>query len=358
MKFQIIRIFIQLIIFDINIWVISKGMQVDKIDSERKCKLSDILYSKVIKKTKIHYSVIIINLLMIFLEIVSEFAEYEGTVGDFGQAMTNVANQVREEQIWIFVWPGLIGALTILFMAISYRAVGVKPIKDDTDGNRRLSASEIDKEYIDFSSSNRIDGHSTLLLIAGDLSFLGDIPDIKDIKTRMQRKCRGYLVDNSTTHKCCKNKRCPLNKKTKCIEQSEQFEQLFELRRRGITLHIICKQPNLSNDILYKRRLGRLKKIFTDNIDIHFLPKDSVENGICVLGRIKVNGGIKELFWHWKDPENPGTYIVPNTKKVDSSENKTLIYLLETLLWDSGCIVDSESIDKYVEEYEKAIVIE
>ena len=182
---------------------------------------------------------------------------------------------------------------------------------------------------------------------------MGDLPKIKDIKNAKTRdRCKEFFEKDE--HGRCTYK-CPFNANFNCIEKSRQLAQLVELRKKGITFQIICKEPNASNDIQYKRRLGFLKKIFSDNLIIRFLPKDTLESGICILGRIKINGGIKQLFWHWKDPEQHGTYIVPETKRVDCSENKTLIYLLGTVLWEFANEADENMVNGYIEEYEKAI---
>lgn len=355
MKLSFIKIVIQLIIYDINLLIIARSMQTDELEGDRSNKFTSLFLTKNKKKTKIQYSILIINSVLVILEIISALVEYIESGVDFPQAVVDICNQIIQGKGWVF-WFVLIGLLTTFFMIMAYRAVQLTTQNDEIDGNRHLSVDEVDKEYIDFSKSDSIDGRSRLLIIAGDLSFLGDIPDIKIIKNAKKRKkCKEALSDNSLKHCCCKQRKCPSNIKAQCIEKSGQFEQLFDLRNREIVLDIICKQPKPDGDILYKRRLGRLKKIFSNNISIRFLPEDTLGNGICVLGRIKVNGGLQELFWHWKDPGNPGSYTVPNTKKADTGENKTLIYLLGTTLWESANEIDDEKIGEYVEEYEKAI---
>ena len=350
MIIKAIEILLQLITFNIGIYVAAKSIQVDKLDGEFSNKIASMIFSKYRKKTKMHWLVLVINLLAIFVALVSESANSINEETNFFQALLNVFTQLTNELPGILILYSIIIVLSII---LTYRAF---PVKNDIDGNRHLSAKDIDKEYVNFSKPDCIDGHSTLLLIAGDLSFLGNIPDIKDFeKEKKQKKCNKILSENSLKHSCCKAIRCPFS--GKCIEKSAQFEQLFDLKNSEITLNIISQEPNPTSDIPYKRRLGRLKEIFSDNFEVRFLPKDTLGSGICVLGRIKVNGGMQELFWHWKDPKKPGTYTVPNTKKADSSENKTLIYLLGTMLWDSAKKVDSSTIDQYVEEYKKAIEI-
>lgn len=355
MQIDIVKILIELIIFNINIFVVAKGQKVNRLEKgQRKCKLAILLLSDVRKDTKLHFSVLIIDLLVLCLEIGSTFIEYKKSHNGFGQAIIDFSIQISQDFGSILFWCVVFAVCIAISMVITYRSVSVFP-QIDGDGNRRLKASEIDTEYIEFSKPDSIDGHTELLLIAGDLSFLGDIPDIKNIKNEKKRKtCKESFSGSYSEYECC-TKRCPSNIGNKCIRKSKQFAQLAELRKNGIVFHVICKEPNMSNDNQYKRRLGFLKKKFPDNLTIHFLPKDTLENGICVLGRIKVNGGIKQLFWHWKDPEQHGIYIVPETKKPNSSENKTLIYLLGTVLWEFSKDPEQKLIEGYIEEYEKAI---
>ncbi len=355
MQVDFVKIFIELILFYINILLIAKGQKVNRLDeNERKNRFLKFVIPDVRKDTKLHFSVLFIAIIVIVLEIVYAFWGYGKSCNSFGQAFINVSNQISQNFGTVIICAIVFVVCTVLFMIITYRSVGVIS-QTDGDGNRRLTVSEIDNEYIEFSKPESIDGHSNLLLIAGDLSFLGDIPDIESIKNRKTREtCKKMFSESCSDYECC-TKKCPPNLKNKCIRKSKQFEQLVELRKNGITFHIICKEPNLSNDIQYKRRLGFLKTILEDNLSIHFLPKDTLESGICVLGRIKVNGGIKQLFWHWKDPEQHRIYIVPEPKKVDSSENKTLIYLLETVLWQFAKEADQSLFNGYIKEYEKVI---
>lgn len=344
-----------LIIFNINMWVIAKGLRVKKLEGERTRIVEKFLFSKEKKETKIHYLVLVFNILIVLIQIMSSFIRYIKEKKTFLQAISTIINQINQNYMVIFFYIVIICILILISMSIIYRSVNFELKEKDENGNRHLNISEIDREYINFSKPERVDGHSTLLLIAGDLSFLGDIPDLKSIsRDKSRKRCKEYLSDISQTHSCCK-RGCPRAIKGKCIEKSEQFAQLLELKRKGVTLRVICKKPNDSNDVAYKLRLGRLKKIFANSMDIRFLPDNVSEGGICVLGRIKENGGIKELFWHWKDPEKAEAYIVPDTKKIDSSENKTLIYLLETVLWQFSHKIEDGVIEEYINKYEEII---
>lgn len=350
MSIFITQLIVQLIGYDIGIYITAKGICVDRVDRERPNKLIKLLFSEYKKKTKIQISILIINSVSILASFISKTIEVSAEDATFFALVRKFIELLCNNVIGLVI----LAVLTALFMFISYKSVRVETIQFDTDGNRNLSASEIDREYVNFSKSDCIDGHSTLLLIAGDLSFLGDIPDIHEFKKRRKSKCSKKLSDNSFRKSCCTTS-CPYD--GKCMEQSEQFVQLFDLKKKEITLHIISQEPNNKTDIPYKQRLGRLKEIFSDNFEVRFLPKDTLGNGICVLGRIKVNGGIQELFWHWKNTNKSGTYTAPKTKKADSSENKTLIYLLGTMLWDSAQKASQEDLDNYVQLYKGAIEI-
>lgn len=308
-------------------------------------KVVEVLFSKDKKKTKLHYLVLVFNFVTFLLFTLSEFFAYESTTNDLVVALKNSFDLINKEKYKLLVWLLIYILISFSFMIATYRNVQI--IKNDSDGNRHLSSQEIDEEYIEFSKPDMIDTHSILLLIAGDLSFLGDV------KLGNRKGCADVLSDCSKTHKCCNIRRC---KNKKCIEKSNQFAQLFELyERKEIRLHIICKSPKERGDLPYKRRLGRLKKIFGDDLSLRFLPDATLGNDVCVLGRIKQNGGIQELFWHWKDPEYSETYTVPSTKKADTSENKTLIFLLSDLLWKSAQDPIRDKIIEYIDEYEKEI---
>lgn len=330
-------------------YITARGIRVDRLDKERPNRLAKFIFSEYKKKTKIHFSILFINIISILLSLTSETIDHLDEKTDFITAFYFFGSLISNNLIGVVI----LSVLTAFFMLLAYRAVQIEPIRSNIDGNRNLTAEEIDKEYINFSRSDCIDGHSTLLLIAGDLSFLGDIPDITKLDKKVRERCYGILSENSLKNSCCHIKKCPVN--GKCIERKAQFEQFFDLKNKEITLRIICQKPKSNSDIPYKRRLGRLKQIFSDNIEIRFLPKDTLGSGICVLGRIKENGGIQELFWHWKNPKKPGTYTVPNTKKADTSENKTLIYLLGTTLWNSAAEMDAKMIEECVNAYNKAI---
>lgn len=345
MNAQLFQLCFQLLTLDISILICAKGIVVEQKKGENTNKIVEALFSKDKKNTKLHYLVLIFNFVTLLLFVLSEFFAYESTTNDFVVALKNCFDLISIEKYTLLVWLMIYILISILFMIATYRNVQI--IKNDSDGNRHLNSQEIDREYIEFSKPDMIDTHSILLLIAGDLSFLGDV------KLGNIKGCADALSDCSKTHKCCNSKRC---KNKKCIEKSSQFAQLFELyERKEIRLHIICKHPKEKGDLPYKRRLGRLKKIFGDDLILRFLPDATLGNDVCVLGRIKQNGGIQELFWHWKDPKYSGRYTVPSTKKADTSENKTLIFLLSDLLWKSAQEPTQDKINQYIDEYEGEI---
>ena len=349
---QIIAFFAELLTLDVGVWLTAKGCSVEQL-GERTNKITTHLLKKYKKKTYMHFLIIGLNLAFILVNGISICVNYFEDKDDFLQATIDAWVLIKQDVYAIIAWGISFTVLTLVFMILTYRAVGVNPIKDDTNGNRQLTAHEIDNEYLAFSAPDSIDSGSNLFLLAGDLSFLGDIPDLVDINHQNQKKkCKNFLSDNSSSHSCC-GKKCPKNITRKCIEKSAQFSQLFELKRKGISLNIICRYPD-ATDIAYKKRIGRLKCVFGENLQIRFLEAETLEN-ICILGRIKVNGGISELFWHWKSPNRQGYYTVPKTKKTISSENKTLIFLLKNVLWDSAKNIDKSSIDEYVKEYKGAM---
>ena len=348
-----IALFMNLLTADISILLAAKGMQVDYNEDENSSRLSKILFSGYKKKTRMQFFPLVCNLLLTF---VSGCMEIIGLVDDnadfvrFVERVTHMVSVGYHKILW-----GLLGVviLTIVFMLLTYRAVGLKPHQDAENGNRHLNANEVNDVYISFSTPENIDARSTLLLLAGDLTFLGDVPDLDRISKKDQRqKCTDLLINNESACKC-QTKKCPL-KLDKCNAKSSQFNQLIDLHNCGVKLRIICKKPKANGDVVYKRRLGRLKKIFRDDLEIRFLSDQSVAHDICVLGRIKQNGGIDELLWHRKSTHKKRTYTVPNIKRSDTSENKTLICLLSKVLWEVAEIASEDMVNEYVEEYEGA----
>lgn len=356
MQINIWQTIISLLGINISIWVSAKGLQVSKKDSERHSKISILIFSKDIKNTNMHFTVLVSNIVIVLTEIISACMDYCKGQAVFLTALGGIGMMAAENWRKILVWSMIVGCFIFISMIFVYRAVLMEPIKSDINGNRRLSASGINKMYLDFTRKDCIDSHSKLLLIAGDLSFLGDIPDVNKIKKQVWKNyCTKTLRNNETSHSCCGRKKCPSAIKVQCMEKSEQFAQLLDLRSAGITLHIICKQPHANNDVVYKRRLGRLVEMFSGNLEIHFLPEETLGHAVCVLGRIKTNGGMEELIWHWKNPNHPKTYTVPDTKKADTSENKTLIYLLGTVLWEYAQKADAQMLNEYIGEYKKIL---
>lgn len=352
MSANYVALFMNLLTADISILLAAKGMQVDRSQEAFTNKLAVFIFSKYKKKTKMQYLPLVCNSLLTIVSIVMSFTESINGNIDFGQIMVTISTIDASEYRTFFVGLLWIILLTAIFMLLTYRALVVNPMHDTESGNRYLIPSEVNEAYINFSMPENIDARSTLLLLAGDLTFLNDIPDVERIKKENRRKkCIDYLTENNIPCRC-QAKRCPIVPQ-KCMAQSEQFTQLMELHSCGIKLHILCKQPKNNGDHAYKRRLGRLKKLFEDDLEIRFLPDESLGNEICVLGRIKRNGGIEELLWHWKSTRGNRTYTVPNIKRGDTSENKTLIFLLSKVLWEKAEVIPKETLNEYVKEYEK-----
>lgn len=335
---------------DLSIYFCVKGKVVEKNGKIRNNKLLKWLLTEHGRKTNIHFSILICNVILCFTNCINSIlnmADANKTKISLS-VIKNYFSNVLENKTNLIIELVLIIVLTLIFMLLTYRSSELRD-DEDVNGNRILTTKEIDKEYISFSFPDNIDSGSTLLLIAGDLSFFGNVPEIKNLNNNKKKQCQKYLSDNSPNHQCC-NKNTKFCNKNLCMEKSKQFEQLFNLINKGVKIRIICKKPIDIGDLQYKRRIGRLKLVYGDSISIKFLPEDTLGNGICVLGRIKSNGGIKELFWHWKVPGKPGFYTVPETLKDITSENKTIIFLLKDVLWEyakSNDDIIKNSIDEY-----------
>ena len=355
MKSLVIQLVAQLLTTDIAILISAKSLQVERKEDERTCWLTKWLLSKDKKRTKMHIWILVINIVIALVDVVVSFVDYSSnSKKDNLQAFADICAWIGGHITETLSFLLIIVALTIVFMILVYRCIGVIPMKDSYGENRCLSVKEIDKEYVNFSKPQSIDSHSALFLIAGDLSFLGDIPDIKSIKKESVRKeCKKRLSNNSP-HSACDKKSCTTHCSS-CIEKSKQFIQLVQLQNKPISLNIICKKPEQYNDIAYKQRLGRLKKVFNARLQVRFLPETSLSDRVCVLGRIKVNAGFAELLWHWKDPDHQGYYTVPKIRREISSENRTLIYLLRETLWECAEEIDESMMEACVAEYEKAL---
>lgn len=265
-------------------------------------------------------------------------------------------DQIQNNMAMLLIWLLLFALITTFFTGFTYCALPVITNNDTKDGSRSLTAAEINHEYIEFSRKENIDARSELLLIAGDLSFLGNVPKISSIRYKWQQKNCTKCLDSLKTRKSLSRCKCSSSHKNECIIKSGQFIQLTELQKMNITIHIICQHPEQNGDELYKSRLGCLMDIFGDSLEIHFLNKDTLGNDICVLGRIKRYAYEDELFWHWKSQEKPGRYTVPASKKATASgENKTLIFLLKNVLWNSAPEMSGEEKEEYLSVYQSFI---
>ena len=355
MPIKLLGLFSILLSTDLCIYYCVKGKVVEKSGKIRNKKILKCILTEYGRKTKAHFSILICNIILCVINSIdSIITAVNEEDPNFFIAIKIYFNSIKDNKLLVIIGIIFIIILTLIFMCLAYRSTEVKE-DNDINGNRTLSVEQIDKEYISFSFPNNIDSASTLLLIAGDLSFLGSVPDISNLKNNKKNKCKKYLSDNSQNHQCCKDnsKFC---KDNCCMEKSKQFKQLFELIKKGVKIRIICKRPLDIGDIQYKRCIGRLKSIYKENLSIKFFPEDTLGTGICVLGRVKSNGGIKELFWHWKVPDRPGYYTVPATLKDTTSENKTIIFLLKDVLWNYAKS-DDEIIKKSIEEYKNSIEI-
>lgn len=339
---------------DISVYIGSKGKVVNRKEKQRNNSFLRRTLGQDKKKTKIHLSVLFCNIFFYIIYVITSFGDCDKhgqkiTIFNFlGLFVEHITKKHNELLILVIIT----SLITCLFIFLIYKGLDVeKP--NDNKGNQILSVEEIDKKYIDFSLPNNIDSHSELLLIAGDLSFFGELPNITNASSRKKSRCVHHLSNNKQDHSFCNGKKCP-SQISNCIESSSQFEQLFKLVEKGVTIRVICKHPANSTDIQYKRRLGRLKSIYKDSMEIKFFPEETLSDDFCVLGRIKKNGGIKELFWHWKAPGRAGYYTVPETLRATTSDNITIIYLFEEVLWNYAK-EDTKVIDESIELYNEYI---
>ena len=345
---------LELIIFDINMWVIAKGTQTTRSDVNQSNAILTKIFPNGIKKTYLQYSVLAINIIVFLLRTGLAVNAYVESSDSFQEAISSIGPWAYKNIISNLWWILAIAVETIIAMSVVYCAVKVS----DTGENRRLNVTELDQEYLEFSKPESIDARSDLILIAGDLSFLGVIPKKESILAEQKENCKKYLGTGAELSKYCEET-CPLdaqleNSKSKCMGKSKQFAQLLELREKEVVLKVICKRPKQDGDYAYKQRIGRLMRIFGNDLHIRFMT-DKLAHGICVLGRIKANGGIEELFWHWKDINHSGSYTVPRTKRADTSENKTLIYLLSEVLWDNAKEADPAILDECRHRYDESL---
>lgn len=345
-----IEFFAEFLVTDISLCLTAKSITVERV-GEHNSSITKLILGKIKKKTKIYCLIFWINLLLVLINVTVECASYFEGTDNFFSDLTHCFELLWVNTPSIMVQLGIIIVLTLLFMVLTYRLVNVKSI----DEFPQLDVKQLDKAYIEFTKPSKVDARSTLFLIAGDLSFLGIVPDITSFENlEMKETCKKVLLENSKPHQMCSRNKCPI-KGGKCIEKSGQFAQLIQLRHKPVRMNIICKKPEANGDIEYKRRLGRLKEVYGDHLEIHFISGDTLTSQICTLGRIKVNGGRSEMLWHWKDPDCEGLYTAPRIKKDTSGEDKTLIYLIRDVLWKSSDGIEESLMDECVSEYKRAL---
>lgn len=177
---------LELIIFDINIWVIAKGTQTTRPAVKQSKPILAKIFSHGIKKTYLHYSVLVVNTIVFLLRMGLTINQYVESRGGIQAAISNIVPWIYENITSNRVWLFAILGETLIAMFMVYRAVGVFD-------NRSLSVTELDQEYLKFSSPESIDARSDLLLIAGDLSFLGAFPKKDNLSPDWRKNARHTL---------------------------------------------------------------------------------------------------------------------------------------------------------------------
>jgi hypothetical protein len=205
-------------------------------------------------------------------------------------------------------------------------------------GKSYVNSHQIDKYYTKFTEDIMSGG--TIRMFAGDLSFLGKIPEkqygidencIKQLRAtdRCDKKVGGF--SKKKERRVCKE--CICKKK-----QYLQLTRLYEDSKIG-KLEILCRTPkkNKNKDRPYKLLLGRLYSIFGDDIEIRFYD-DKIKENIRPLGRIKQNAKKEtEMYWHWKIAANKykKEKIWSRANNNDDPAGSTVFYLFNDLLWES-----------------------
>ena len=240
---------LELIIFDINMWVIARGTQTTRSDVNQSNAILTKIFPNGIKKTYLQYSVLAINIIVFLLRTGLAVNAYVESSDSFQEAISSIGPWAYKNIISNLWWVLAIAVETIIAMSVVYCAVKVS----DTGENRRLNVTELDQEYLEFSKPESIDARSDLILIAGDLSFLGVIPKKESIPAEQKENCKKYLGTGAELSKYCEET-CPLdaqleNSKSKCMGKSKQFAQLLELREKEVVLKVNCLVENtIPND--------------------------------------------------------------------------------------------------------------
>lgn len=313
-----------------------------------------VIFGEEIKETRVLFTLILSNIiglivwacLKILDIIVGEAADTINLFDDLDRIIT-----LGTINLMLLILIGCV-IITFIFYIIIYRLIPTQPMA--YDGNRHFNSDEIDKEYLDFCKSGHVDSRSELYLIGGDLSFLGDVPTLNLLENEANKKnCKNKLEKIALcTRKKCINKR---QVNLKCIAKSEQLIQLFQLTRNsGVTINILCKRPNAIDDSIYSQRLGLLAETFGSKVQIRFRDDEIMNDQFCILGRIKRNGDVDELLYHWKDTAAPKSYTTPAIKRADTSENKTLICLLK-MLWDISPKAETQLLDECIKKFHEAL---
>lgn len=211
------------------------------------------------------------------------------------------------------------------------------------------TAKEIDSQYIDFTEELRTS--SSLLLIAGDLSFLGKVPNIQTMADSPKRKeCKKKLLNKNEIKKCGESgPQC-----SNCIMQSNQFIQLVRIfRESSISLGILCRKPK-DDDITYRLVLGALLHHTTlERVDVRFYTED-MDTHLHLRGRLKrTPSGSQELYWHWKNARN--AYQAPVTWYDRDPDGRTLIYLYQNVLWEKCKSIENDHKKTYIAEYKENV---
>lgn len=280
----------------------------------------------IIKNTKIPLLILVFNSFVISLCFVAElrncsFQNYSIVFKQFGRVLFSVM------------------VVSIICVLIAYKWI-IQYNAIICDSNESV------EKYLQFTSD--VKTNSDILIVGGDLSFLGYLPDYN--YGFCSNGCSKILSAFNHTMQFPEvvNKDCPFMEK--CMLHNAQLKQLHEkLMINKIRIRILCNKPNDNSliDKKYRLTIAELYNIFKENLEIRFYIDNCQE--LPMKGRLKTsNDGTREFFWQWKSDSD--VFLFPEKWVDNTAIGKTIIHLYDVLLWNQCAIIDSTCVSKYKTE--------
>lgn len=280
-----------------------------------------------VKNTKVPLMIFLFNYIVILFYLAAELKysaveQYNSVMGQF-----------------IVIFAG-VSFITVVFVFIAYMWI-IQYNAYICDGRESV------QKYTDFTSD--VKTNSDILIVGGDLSFLGYLPEgnYAYCKTSCKQSLTEFNQNLKLPEETETDNKCPYF--NKCMLHNVQLRQLVEKHKfNSIKIRILCNKPgNTIVDKKYRLMIAELYHLFNENIEIRFYNEDCAN--IPMRGRLKTaNNGTREFLWQWKNDSD--VFIFPDMWVDNTTIGKTIIQIYDTVIWNQSEVITDAKISVYENE--------